>query len=124
MALSRRRGWISLSSMNRNTPLAVLFTVAFAVGLAAAQPFHPAVDAFFSNPDPFIQGTVIPNIEKNRKSEARIAFTDADGRPLPGLEISVRQTEHDFPWGAVPPFERSLYATPEITKLWRDIYNY
>lgn len=89
-----------------------------------AQPFHPAVNAFFTNPDPFIQGTVIPNIEKNRKSNVQIAFTAADGKAATGLEVSVRQVEHAFPWGAVPPFERALYNTPEITKLWRDIYNY
>lgn len=112
--------------MNRFGPMQRITLLAgvLLLGNLAAQPYHPAVEAFFNSTDPFVQGTVIPNIEKNRKSDARIAFTDKDGKPLPGLEVSVKQVEHAFLWGAVPPFERSLYSAPAIVKLWRDIYNY
>lgn len=108
-------------SINR---LVAAFVLMGSLGMAFSQPYHPAVDAFFNSNDAFVKGTIIPNIEKNRKSNAQIAFSDKDGNPLTGLEVSVKQIEHSFHWGAVPPFERALYGTPDIIKLWRDIYNY
>ena len=91
---------------------------------AGAQPYDKWVDAFFNSKDAFIQGTVIPNIEKNRKSDATLSFTDEAGKPLAGLKVSVKQIEHAYLFGAVPPFETSQYAAPNYLKLWRDIFNY
>ena len=46
---------------------AVMLLGVVAVG---EEPVHPAVDSFFSSEDLFIQNTVLPNIEKHRKSIA------------------------------------------------------
>ena len=91
---------------------------------AGAQPYDKWVDAFFNSKDAFIQGTVIPNIEKNRKSDATLTFTDEAGKPLAGLKVSVKQIEHAFLFGAVPPFQSSQFAAPNHVKLWRNVFNY
>ncbi|MHB8951796.1 MAG: endo-1,4-beta-xylanase [Pirellulaceae bacterium] len=41
-----------------------------------------------------------PAIEKNRKADAKIRVVDAAGRPVPGVELTVEQTSHDFLFGA------------------------
>ena len=47
-------------------------------------------------------------IEKNRKSDMKIRVVDAAGRPLPGINISVTQTSHDFLFGCnIYMFNRS-----------------
>ena len=37
---------------------------------------HEAVDKFFDGKDPFVQQTVLPNIEKHRKSDITLRFVD------------------------------------------------
>ena len=48
----------------------------------AEEPLHPAVEAFFRSEDAFIQSTVLPNIEKHRKSNITLVLQDSTGVPL------------------------------------------
>jgi GH35 family endo-1,4-beta-xylanase len=41
-----------------------------------------------------------PAIEKNRKADAKIRVIDTEGRPVPGVRLTVEQTGHDFLFGA------------------------
>jgi GH35 family endo-1,4-beta-xylanase len=47
-----------------------------------------------------VVATTKPAIEKNRKAEAKIRVVDAEGRPVPGVRLTVEQTGHDFLFGA------------------------
>lgn len=38
-------------------------------------------------------------IDKHRKADAKILVLDAGGRPLPGVQVSVAQTSHEFLFG-------------------------
>lgn len=38
-------------------------------------------------------------IERYRKSDVELIFTDPDGNPVPGLRVDVQQSSHDFPFG-------------------------
>jgi GH35 family endo-1,4-beta-xylanase len=107
-----------------NSIKSVILSGLCTLGVALAQPYDKTVDAFFNSKDAFIQGTVIPNIEKYRKSNEQLTFTDAGGQPISGLTVSVKQTEHAFHWGSVPPFQSKMYNTPALFKEWRDIWNF
>ena len=39
-------------------------------------------------------------IEANRKGDVALVFTDAQGRPCENVHVKVRQTRHDFKYGA------------------------
>ena len=39
-------------------------------------------------------------IEANRKGDMTLLFTDAQGRPCENVHVKVRQTRHDFKYGA------------------------
>src|SRR5262249_58138400 len=65
--------------------------------------FHAAVTKFFDSTDAFVQNTVLPNIDKNRKSDATVKLVTPDGRPATGYQISVILADPDFHWGACPP---------------------
>src|SRR5436305_845982 len=43
---------------------------------------HAAVEAFFHSQDPFIRQTVLPNIEKHRKSDCTLEFVDGTGAAI------------------------------------------
>src|SRR3954468_20730657 len=83
------------SMLTRGMKLNLSFAlVACALGASYAQPYDKVVEDFFNSTDPFIKGTVIPNIEANRKSNAQVTLTDKDGKPLAGVKVSVKQLEH------------------------------
>lgn len=41
-----------------------------------------------------------PALEKNRKADAKIRVVDSAGRPVPGVNLTIEQTSHDFLFGA------------------------
>jgi hypothetical protein len=89
--------------------------------------FHAAVTKFFGSTDAFVQGTVLPNIDKNRKSDATVKLVTPDGRAAAGYQVSAVLVDPDFHWGACPPrpsmgSETNPGATEE--KLWGEIFNY
>jgi GH35 family endo-1,4-beta-xylanase len=44
----------------------------------------------------FLRDVVRPNIERYRKNEVRVVLTDADGNPLRGATVAVRQVRQTF----------------------------
>src|SRR5262249_29738819 len=80
-----------------------------AMGTSPKKPIRPqttvpaAVTKFFSSTDAFVQGTVLPNIDKNRKSDATLKLVTPDGRPAAGYQMSAVLVNPDFHWGACPP---------------------
>jgi GH35 family endo-1,4-beta-xylanase len=71
--------------------------------LAEAPPGTPDKDRWRAD-DKFMRETVLPNIEKYRKGDARLQLLDATGRPLVGATVSVRQTRQSFSFSASLPF--------------------
>ena len=70
----------------------------------------------------FVQQTVVPNIEKNRKSDVRIQVLDASGRPVDGAGFRIEQTSSAFGFGCSLPFfkvpdvdVRGDYRPPAVT---------
>jgi len=47
-----------------------------------------------------MQGIVPHNIEKYRKGDCKVTVCDGAGKPLPNAEVTVRQTSHEFRFGA------------------------
>ena len=60
----------------------------------------------------FLKEVAQPNIEKYRKSDARIELVDADGRPLRGVEYKVMQTRQAFKFGCSLPFFEEVEGEP------------
>ena len=58
-----------------------------------------ALKYFDENRD-FMNGTVKRNIEKYRKGKAIINVTDANGKPIENVHITVKQISHEFKHGA------------------------
>jgi GH35 family endo-1,4-beta-xylanase len=54
--------------------------------------------------DAFMRDTVLPNIEKNRKSNVRLQLLAAAGKPLAGATVQVHQTNSAFKFSASLPF--------------------
>ena len=52
----------------------------------------------------FVETIALPNIEKHRKSDARLTVVDAQGKPLGGAAFSIRQTRSSFGFGCSLPF--------------------
>jgi len=92
-----------------------------------AGPFHAAVDKFFNSTDPFVQTTVLPNIDKNRKSDATVKVITANGQPAVGYAVTAILANPDFKWGASPPKPSvgAESAVPPVEEqLWGEMYNY
>jgi len=83
--------------------------------------YHPAVTAFFESKDPFVREVVLPNIEANRKSDAKLQIVTADGQPLAGAEVSVELTRHEFLFGHC---DLATEPDPNRRKLLIDLFNY
>ena len=52
----------------------------------------------------FMRETVLPNIEKYRKGDVRLSLLGAEGRPLAGVSVNIRQTRQAFGFSASIPF--------------------
>lgn len=48
----------------------------------------------------FMEQTILPSIEKNRKGDKRLRLLDAAGKPLAGQRVTIEQDGHDFNFGA------------------------
>jgi endo-1,4-beta-xylanase len=110
--------------MNR---YAMYFTayVGFAIVPAvspADEPMHRTVEAFFDSDSPFIQETVLPNVERHRKADARLLLQASDGQSLSGVKISVELLRHQFHFGCAP--RRELSVDGPYRKAWINIWEY
>jgi len=66
-------------------------------------------------------------IEKNRKADAQIRVVDAEGRPVPNVQLTVEQTGHDFLFGAnIFGFDRYRTAAQNAAykKRFEELLNY
>jgi GH35 family endo-1,4-beta-xylanase len=62
--------------------------------------------------DAFIENVALPNIEKYRKSNARLELSDADGRTLTEGTYDVTQTRQAFGFGVSIPFFQDPVGDP------------
>jgi endo-1,4-beta-xylanase len=108
--------------MQRNIKALPLVLLAAAVSCSRTD-YNEAVEAVFHSKDPFIQQVVIPNIEKNRKSDYTLRFTDERGNPLAGLRIKGALRRHKFLFGACPP-ETPQALDPRCVAAWSSLFNY
>jgi hypothetical protein len=83
----------------------------------------------------FLKEVAQPNIEKYRKSDAKLALVDADGQPLRDVDYKVTQTRQAFKFGCSLPFFEEVEGepfndykpdpvTPEELRRFREIFNY
>lgn len=103
--------------------LALGLACALAPGAWAEPTAYDAVEAFFQSPDPFVRETVLPNIEKHRKSDCVLEFVDAAGAALPDLRVTGGLRRHEFLFGACPP-EKGADLDPRFIAAWSDLFNY
>jgi endo-1,4-beta-xylanase len=82
--------------------------------------YHPAV---LDEEARFLKHVAQPNIEKYRKSDARLELADASGHTLVDLPVEVRQTRQAFKFGVSLPFfgeplgeALSDYEPPAVTQ--------
>ena len=59
-----------------------------------------AVLRYFREQASEMDARVKAGIEANRKGDVALVFTDAQGRPCENVHVKVRQTRHDFKYGA------------------------
>ncbi len=116
----------------KHFPFAPVSVIALLAGLSALLAtavlqaeigYHPAVEAFFNSQDPFVKETVIPNIEKNRKSDFTLRFADGKGKILSNLKVSGRLERHQFLFGACPGESRAD-SDPRWVAAWSNLFNY
>jgi hypothetical protein len=62
--------------------------------------------------DAFIENVALPNIEKYRKSNARLELSDADGRTLTEGTYEINQTRQAFGFGVSIPFFQDPVGDP------------
>jgi len=85
--------------------------------------------------DAFIENVCLPNIEKYRKSDARLELSDADGRTITDGKFDVTQTRQAFGFGASIPFFQEPVGdsgqdfepppvTPRELELFKAVFNY
>jgi hypothetical protein len=87
---------------------------------------NAAVTKLFNSTDPFIRSTVLPNIERYRKSDATVKVVMTDGKPAVGYRVSAVLVNPDFKWGACPPkpIVGAEAATPAAEEpLWGEMFN-
>lgn len=76
----------------------------------------------FSEQEALYRERIYPNIEKYRKGDFRLNFTDLDGKPLAGVTVEVRQETHDFKYGA-NLFMLDEFATDAENAAYRDLFH-
>lgn len=76
----------------------------------------------FSEQEALYKEHIYPNIEKYRKGDFRLKFTDRDGKPLAGVTVEVRQETHDFKYGA-NLFMLDEFATDAENAAYRDLFH-
>lgn len=95
-------------------------------GAIAAQDakYHWAVEKLYNSSDRFIRDTVLPNIEKHRKSPARLRLLDEGGKPVKGQTVKVEHVNHRYLFGCVPPEKGQWDFEPAFIRAWQDLWNY
>ena len=80
----------------------------------------------FRDNEDIIKERTAAGIENARKGFATVKVVDADGKPVPGAKISVRQKTHDFGYGAnifmLDEFETEEKNT-EYRRVFREYFN-
>ena len=71
--------------------------------------------------DPALNERIGRNIEKYRKSDARIKVLDAAGKPVSGAKIELRQTSHEFLFGC-NAFVLGQLETPEKERRYEEAF--
>lgn len=69
----------------------------------------------------FMQDVVQANIEKYRKGDGRVVVCDAAGKPLANAKVTLRQTSHEFRFGA-NLFMLEEMETPEKNELYKKYF--
>jgi len=70
--------------------------------------------------DPSIEDRITQGIEANRKSDATVRVTGADGKPVPGVEVTARQKDSSFHFGA-NIFKLADYE-PDVCRRYQDAF--
>ena len=80
----------------------------------------------FRDNEDIIKERTAAGIENARKGFATVRVVDADGKPVPGAKISVRQKTHDFGYGAnifmLDEFETEEKSA-EYRRVFREYFN-
>ena len=76
----------------------------------------------FSEQEALYEERIYPNIEKYRKGDFRLKFTDRDGKPLAAVTVEVQQETHDFKYGA-NLFMLDEFATDAENAAYRDLFH-
>lgn len=69
--------------------------------------------------DPAVNERIDKNIEQNRKGDATIQLVTADGKPVPGASLDIRQTDHAFLFGC-NAFVLGQLDTPELNRKYEE----
>ena len=75
----------------------------------------------FEEKQDLLKDRVASGIEANRKGLAVLHFTDAEGKPVTGVHVKVRQKTHDFKYGA-NLFMLEEFNTPEQNEKYRKLF--
>lgn len=75
----------------------------------------------FEEKQDLLKDRVASGIEANRKGLAVLHFTDAEGKPVTGVHVKVRQKTHDFKYGA-NLFMLEEFNTPEQNEKYRKMF--
>ena len=81
---------------------------------------YKVLEHFEANKD-FFENTIYPNIEKYRKGDIKINIKDLNGNIVPNAKIKVKQTKHEFKFGA-NLFMLDELETNEKNKLYREYF--
>lgn len=82
---------------------------------------HELVLKPFQEHREFMEDYIHQGIENHRKAYFRLRFTDAAGNPIPGVRAQVRQTGHDFKFGA-NCFMIDEIADPAKNEAYKDLF--
>jgi len=94
----------------------------------AALPLAPAADpeaavanyrALWRTPE--VEARIAAGIERNRKGDAVVRVVDAEGRPVKGARVEVRQTGHEFLFGC-NAFVLGQLPTPEENRKYEQAF--
>ena len=72
--------------------------------------------------DDALQARIAEGIEQNRKGDCRVRVTDAAGKPLAGVQVEVKQTAHEFRYGA-NIFMLDEFKEEELNARYRDTFH-
>lgn len=97
-------------------------------GAAAGHRFDQTIDywAGRAHPDTW-RAAALARIEQIRKGDLTVAVAGADGRPVPGAQVAVRQLRHGFRFGSAVPARRLVdQADPNSRRMQQEtarLYN-